>query len=488
MAVLFLSSVVWATDVDQNWHQWRGPHADGFAPKGNPPVKWDENTNIKWKVEIPGEGHATPIVWDNQVFVVSAVKTDRVKEGAEAPKEQTQEQRERPPRPEGGFRERGEGGRQRPEGGFRERGEGRGQRGEGQRGEGRRGGRGRGGFRGFGGGPAPTNYYEFNVMSLDRNTGKVLWQKTVVEEVPHENHHQTGTFASGSPTTDGKNLYVTFGSRGIYSYDLKGNLNWKKDLGDMKTKFSFGEGCSIVVHGDSLIVNWDHEGQSFIANLDTETGDVKWKVDRDENTSWSTPLIVEHKGKTQVITNASNKTRSYDLSTGELIWECGGQTANAIPSSVTKDGLVYCISGFRGFALYAIPLDSKGDITGTEKIAWKLLKDTPYVPSPLLYDDQLYFLKGNNAILSSVSAKDGSVKIEAARLDIKGGVYASPVGAAGKVYISTREGETLVIKHGDTLEVLATNKLDEGINASPAVAGNQLFIRGKNHLYCIQES
>lgn len=288
--------------------------------------------------------------------------------------------------------------------------------------------------------------------------------------------------------TDGEHLYVTFGSRGIFCYDLDGELQWRRDLGRMNTRNGFGEGASMAVHGDSLIVIWDHEGPSFIANLNAKTGETKWKVDRDERSSWDTPLIVESDGVVQVIANGTNRVRSYDIETGEVLWECGGQTDNAIPSVVTNGEVAFAMSGFRGMALYAIPLNARGDITDSDRIAWSFNKDTPYVPSPLLYGDSLYFLKSNSGILSCVNARTGESIIDAQRLEnLPGTVYASPVGAADRVYLTSREGVTLVIKHGDAIETLAVNRLDDEFNASPVVVGNQLFFRGTNHLYCIEE-
>ncbi len=251
---------------------------------------------------------------------------------------------------------------------------------------------------------------------------------------------------------------------------------------------SFGEGTSPVLFADSLIVNWDHEGNSFIVCLDALSGDIRWKTERDERTTWATPLITEHEGVVQVIVNGADHVRSYDLATGKLIWQSNGLTANPIPSPIRFGNHVLCTSGFRGSAFHSIPLDARGDITGSDKIAWMYNQDTPYVSSPLLYDDRLYFLKSNDAILTSLNANDGSPVIEALRLPVRGNIYASPIGAAGYVYISTREGETILLKHGDKLEILGVNTLDEEFDASPVVVGNQIFLRGEKYLYCIEES
>ena len=267
---------------------------------------------------------------------------------------------------------------------------------------------------------------------------------------------------------------------------MQGNLQWEKDLGDMAIKMSFGEGSSPVLYGDVIILNWDHEGDSFIITLDKRTGEMVWRTDRDESTSWATPIVVEHNGNPQIIVNATHRTRSYDLATGKMLWECSGMTANTIPSPVTADGIVYVTSGFRGNALQAIRLaDAEGDITGAAAVVWEYDRDTPYVPSPLLYGDTLYFLKHNKGVLSAFNASTGEAYYGPERLEGIAEVYASPVGASGRIYIASRDGVTLVIKHGSTFEVLAENVLDDGFNASPAIVDKEIFLRGNKSLYCI---
>jgi outer membrane protein assembly factor BamB len=427
-----ISSNVRADDFDAarpfNWHQWRGPLANGVAPHGDPPIHWDENTNVQWKVEIPGEGNSTPVVWGDRIFVSAAIETERAVDSLPPPAAE----------PPGGYKT-----------------------------------------------PRPTNYFRFVVISLDRNSGRVLWQGTGAEAIPHEGRHPTNSYASGSPTTDGRYVYASFGSRGICCFDVQGNLRWKRDLGDMITRFGWGEGTSPVIHRDRLVVNWDHEGDSFLAVLDATTGETLWKVDREEITSWSTPLVIEHQGITQLVVSATRRVTSYDLADGRIIWECGGQTVNVIPSPVVLGDVVYCMSGFQGSALYAIPLDSSGDLTDTDRPLWHHDRGTPYVPSPLLYDDLLYFTRSNSGVLSCLNAKTGEPLVEGVRLPGLSSLYASPVGAAGRLYFVGRSGTTVVIKHQPKLEVLATNKLDDPIDASPVIVGKQLFLRGKTHLYCI---
>jgi outer membrane protein assembly factor BamB len=410
------------------WPHWRGPLANGMAPDGDPPLRWDEKTNIRWKTPLPGEGSATPVVWGDNVFVLTAIDTGKVAEAGALPK----------PDPQLPKRTK-----------------------------------------------APNTYHQFVVLCIDRKTGKVRWQKTANEQVPHEGHHPTHSYAAGSPTTDGRYVYASFGSFGIYCYDLEGQLQWKRDLGRMNTRLGWGEAVTPVLHGETLVLNRDQETESCVIALNARTGETRWKVDRDEASSWNTPLVVDHNGRTQVILNGTNRVRSYDLATGKLLWECGGQTTNAIPSAVARDGFVICMSGYRGAAAMAIPLDATGDVTGTNKVIWHLDRGTPYVPSPLLAGDRLYFTQSNDALLTCVDAKTGKPIFERQRLPGLGTLYASAVGVKERVYLVDRDGVALVLKESDKVEVLATNRLDDHFDASPVVVGKQLFLRGKN-LYCIE--
>lgn len=327
-------------------------------------------------------------------------------------------------------------------------------------------------------------------VSFGAETGSAnwpQWQKTAREEVPHEGHHRDHGFASHSPITDGHYLYSWFGSRGLHCYDLQGELKWEKDFGKFRSVAGFGEGGSPALYGNTLVMNWDHEGEDFIVALDKTTGKELWRNPRDEKTTWTTPLIVQHEGIPQVIVCASQRIRSYDLATGKQLWECGGMTANVIPSPVSDFGRVYAMSGFRGNALLAIQLGRTGDLTDTDAIAWRYGKSTPYVPSPLLYGENLYFFSGNNAILSCFDAKTGKPLLSEQRLEGPSGFYASPVGASGRVYLVGRNGTSLVLKNSAAFDVLATNRLDEKFDASPAIAGKELFLRGHEYLYSLAE-
>ncbi|MCB1033879.1 MAG: PQQ-like beta-propeller repeat protein, partial [Acidobacteria bacterium] len=317
-----------ADEAQRYWPQWRGPLGTGVAPEGNPPVEWSETKNLRFKVEIPGVGHASPIVWKDRIYLMTAVAA--------------KQQKAEPEPAEGDRRSRG---------------------------------------------IQPTHTQRFVLLALDRATGEVVWERTAREALPHESTHLDGTWASASPITDGERIFAHFGSNGLYAYDLAGTLLWSKDLGEMQTRNGFGEGSSPALHGDTLVVNWDHEGDSFIVALDKRTGKELWRRQRPgEVTSWSTPLVVGKGPRPQVVVAATGKTRGYDLESGDVLWESGGMTVNTIPSPVEKDGTVYVMSGFRGNALQAIRLEgARGDLAGTPHITWSFDRDTPYVPSPLLY-------------------------------------------------------------------------------------------------------
>ena len=419
-------------DWNDNWPQWRGPLATGESPAGNPPIEWSESKNVRWKVPVPGRGKSTPVVWGDRIFLTTSIPLGR-----------TLPEGERPVPPED------------PRGQHRDVNH-------------------------------PDQVFAFEVLALDREDGGVLWRKRLREEFPHEGGHRDATFASGSAITDGERVYAYFGSRGIYSLDLEGKVLWEKDLGDLVMRRGFGEGNSPALYGNRIIVLWDHQGQSFIVALDKKTGEELWRTDRDEITSWTTPFVVEHDGAAQVVTNATGRVRSYDVETGTLLWETEGTTLNAIPSPVGGSGMVFVTAGFQGNDLKAIDLaKARGDVTATEAVGWSYDRDTPYVPSPLLYGNTLYILKSNSGILTAFDATSGDKLYGPVRLDRVSNVYASPVAAAGRIYIVGRDGETLVLEHGAEYKVLALNQLDDGFDASAAVSGSDLFLRGNTHLYRI---
>ncbi|MFT4840146.1 MAG: outer membrane protein assembly factor BamB [Planctomycetota bacterium] len=417
-----------------NWATWRGPNGTGEAT-GNPPTEWSEEKNIKWKVPLPGLGNSTPIVWQDRMYLTTAIQTDEEVKPAEAPAAE--------PR------------------------------------QGRRGG-------GRGNKQDPTKVFDFRVICLNRKDGTEIWNKSVKRAVPHEGGHATGSQASSSPITDGKRIYAHFGSRGIHCLSMSGDILWSKDLGTMRTRNQFGEGSSPALAGNALIINWDHEGDSFICALNAKTGKELWRKPRKEVTSWSTPVITKADGKTLAIVSATGKSCAYNVKNGDIVWSTTGMTTNAIPTPIVRDGIAYLMSGFRGASLQAIRLaGAEGDVTDGKNMLWKHSRQTSYVPSALLYGKYIYFVRSNNAVLSCIDIETGKPTFEGQRLAGLRTIYSSPVGAGDKVYLPSREGVTKVFRAGATYEDLATNELDDVFDASPVVIGDELYLRGHRALYCI---
>jgi outer membrane protein assembly factor BamB len=411
---------VGADDAVAKWPWWRGPLGNGVSPDGDPPLRWSEKENVRFKVAIEGDGLSTPVVWGDRIYVLSSVSLD---EGA-----------------------------------------------------GRRVATDASGV--------PLVRQRYLVTAYDRRDGKLAWQRVAIERTPHESHHLESGWATASPVTDGERLYAHFGSAGTFAYTLDGELLWKADLGDMNARLGYGEGSSPALWGDTLVVNWDHEKDSFVAALDARTGQERWRRERPgELTSWSTPLIREHEGRVHVIVAASERTRAYDLLSGELLWSVSGLGMNVIPTPIYEAGTLYLASGKRDSPrMLAVDLrGAKGDLDGTRAVLWTRDRDTPYVASPLLYGGQLYFFKHVEAILTSVDAATGKTHFSE-RVGL-GNVFASPVAAAGRVYLHGRQGKALVIAPGARLEVLAENQLDDGFDASPVIVGGDLYLRGRRYLY-----
>ena len=415
--------------ADSNWPSWRGSTGNGTAPdNSNPPTEWSEEKNILWKTKLEGLGHSTPVIWEDKIFLTSAVPFGK---------------KTIPPVPDN----------------------------------------------------APGSHdnlpvsqsHRFLVICIDKKSGKIIWKTKCHESFPHEGGHKSGSLASASPVTDGKHLFAYFGSHGLFSIDCKtGKILWKRDFGTMATKHGHGEGSSPALKGNTLIINWDHEKQSAIYALNKLTGENLWKVERKEVTSWSSPLIVEVDNTNQVIISATDRIRGYDLNDGRIIWECSGMSNNVVASPVSENGKVYLGCSYDKRALIAINLNgAKGDITDTSHVMWTTNKRTPYVPSPLLYKETLYYLSHYQGILSVTHAESGKTKSGPFRIDSLREIYSSPVAASNHIYITSREGLTIVISHEDEPKPVAFNKLEDSFSASAAIAGNYLFLRGENYLYCI---
>ena len=421
------------TDPGSEWANWRGPDGTSVARASNPPSEWSEDNNIRWKVALPGVGTSSPVIWGDRIYVTTSIETDE--DGT--------------PPPFARVHDVDVSGRS------------------------------------YVSSAQPPTVYEFAVLAIDREDGAIVWQTTVKKTVPHEGGHADNSQSSGSPTTDGEHIYALFGSRGLYCLNMEGEVQWQKDFGLMQTHLGFGEGMSPVLHGDRLIIVWDHEQDSFIAAFDKKSGAELWRTPRDEQTSWATPAIAPANGKLQVVTAGTASSRAYDLETGELIWTLAGLGINTIPSPTYVDGIVYLMTGFDVSMLQAVRLEgAKGDLSASENLLWFHARNTSYAPSPLVYGDFIYFLRSNSGILSCLDRETGKVHYEGQRMRMRT-VYSSPVGAAGRVYLTSREGVTKVISLGPEYDEIATNQLDDVFNASAAIVGDQIFLRGVENLYCI---
>ncbi|MEM6796135.1 MAG: PQQ-binding-like beta-propeller repeat protein, partial [Acidobacteriota bacterium] len=364
-------------DRQAQWPQWRGPLSTGVGPLADPPVRWSEAENVGFKVALPGRGHSTPVLWGSLLFMTAAVPVGESFEPvyAEAP----------------GAHDN-----------------------------------------------APVSQeHEFRVLAVSTRDGSIAWSETVRREIPWQGMHRTGSYASPSPVTDGEVLIAPFGSYGLYALDLGGAVLWRKDLGRLQVKHAHGEGGSPALHGDLVVIPWDHEGPSFLLALDRRTGAERWRVTRNQGTSWSTPIVVEHGGGAQVVVAGTDQLRGHDLATGRELWRVGGLSANVVASPVAADGRVFAGSSYEHQVMMGISLKgARGDLTGGEKVLWSRSRGTPYVPSPLLSRGALYFHNHYQSVLTRVRARDGEEQPGPFRLPGIRNVYGSPVAAAGRVYVT----------------------------------------------------
>lgn len=418
----------------QDWPGWRGD-GRGISPEKNLPLKWSEDEGVKWKTPIPGAGHSSPIVWGNRVFVTTAV--------AEDPNVETFR---------GGVYLGGD--RKKPD----------------------------------------ESEYAYHVICLNADQGNILWSKAVARQSPRTRRHTKNTYASETPVTDGKYVFASFGSAGLYGVDFEGNVIWQRDLGLLRRRAGWGTSSSPVLLQNTVIVNCDSDDDSYIAAFEKATGDQVWRTERDEGASWGTPFLFEVGGRTTVVTNATRHMRGYDAATGKLLWECAGGSRISVPSPVATQGLVFLSSGhsmtFLRQPIIAIRSGASGDITPTrgetnsQGVAWSHPKGGPYVTSPIAVDDYLY-VPLDKGFLTCYEARTGKTVYEKQKLGARNTITASPIAGDGKIYVQTEGGECYVVKPGPEFEILAVNKLDEVFCASPAVSAGKIFLRGRKHLYCV---
>ena len=444
-----------AQDSDSNtesaWPGFRGPKFNGVSTTSTPPTKWSATENVAWKKKIPGKGSSSPVVIGNRVFITSALPSDP----DSVPKPMSAEDLVKK------FDKNGDGqlsrGEQRQARRFR----------QSQL-------------------KSMLVKHKYLVLCYDRSSGDPIWQKVATEATPHEAHHPDHGFASASPVTDGEQLYVNFGSQGLYCFDFEGNLTWKRtDLGKMTTRGTFGEGSSVAVDGDIVILPWDHEGQSRIEAIDRNSGQTIWKTLREEPTAWVTPVVAEVDGRKQVIISGQNFSRGYDLNSGEELWKASGLSQRPVASPIVFGTTGLFASARGGAVLQAILLNQKGDISNNG-VAWSIKRQTPDIPSLLLSQNRLYFIGGNNGILSCVNAATGDPFFSPQRLPGIESVYSSPVAAEGNVFITSRDGKTVVIRDSVSFGVVSTNNIGEPVDATLALVDDEVFIRGRDHLFCIR--
>jgi outer membrane protein assembly factor BamB len=417
----------------ENWPGWRGD-GRGISAEKNLPWQWSEKEGVKWKTPIPGAGHSSPIVWGSRVFVSTAVAQD--------PNVQT--------------------------------------------------------FRGgvyMGGNSAKPDESEhgYRVICLDAERGSILWSKDVVRQLPKTRRHTKNTYASETPVTDGRYVFVSFGPVGLYAVDFEGQVVWQRDLGPMPRQRGWGTASSPILFRNTVIVNCDSDGESYIAAFDKTNGEPVWRTERKEGASWGTPFLFEAEGRTTIVTNASRYMRGYEAATGKLLWECARGSMITVPSPVATQGLVFLSSGHSTFPprpIIAVRPEASGDITPpggqsqSASVAWSYRAGGPYVTSPLALDEYLYVPQDKGS-LTCYEARTGKVVYAEQPLGTRTIISASPVAGDGRIYVQAEGGECYVVKPGPQFEILAVNKLDQTFCASPAVSAGKIYLRGLKHLYCI---
>ncbi len=400
-----------------NWPQWRGPQGLGISEEKNLPEEWGTDKNIIWKAELPGRGHSSPIVWGNRIFLTAAIEGEVVP-GAKAVHHVRNGQTWVHPDSIAGNRQ-----------------------------------------------------HTLKVLCLDRDTGKILWERVAYEGTVHDDRHRKNSYASSTPVTDGKYVYAFFEAEGLYCYDFSGKLTWKTNVGKI-AKMGMGPGTSPALYENLLFLQCDQEdggpGASFIAAVDKRTGKEVWRVKRDHRKTHATPLIVRAGKRVELVASGAETVIAYDPATGEELWRSNGVRGHAIPSAVAGHDMVFVSAGYPSKRAIGIKLGGSGNLAGTPNVVWSYDKGTAYVTSPILYGDYVYFVS-DKGILTCIEAKTGEIKYEGGRVPVPASFSASAVAYDGKIYLTSEDGDTFVIKAGPTHEVIRTNSLGEPVLASPAI-------------------
>ncbi|MDX2034304.1 MAG: PQQ-binding-like beta-propeller repeat protein [Blastocatellia bacterium] len=439
---LVLPAAAQRQNPQRNWPSFRGPHASGVADGQGLPDTWDgeKGANIRWRTRIPGLAHSSPIVWEDKLFVTTAVSS----------------------RNDARFKP---------------------------------------GLYGAGDASEDLSVHQWKVLCLDKKNGKILWEKTAYEGAPREKRHIKSTYASSTPATDGRYVVAFFGSQGLYAFDMKGKLVWKKDLGRLDVgaydlpSYEWGTASSPIIYKDLVIVQCDTSKEDFLMALHLKTGEVAWKTPREELPSWATPTIYSAggAGKTRVelITNAPNRIRGYDPETGRELWQLGGSSKITAPTPIFANDLIVVASGRRPEApVFVIRGGANGDLTlpkeatTSAQIAWSRQKIGSYMPTPLIYQGLLYVLR-NDGILGCYDLATGDEKY-LQRIPHQGsGFSGSPVCADGRIYLPSEDGDIFIVKTGPTFELLGKNAIGQLLMATPALSDGMMFVRAEHDLFAI---
>jgi outer membrane protein assembly factor BamB len=437
VGAILAAAPVFAGD-SENWPQFRGAKSLGVpdSEASALPDTWSTTENVLWKTDLPGRGWSSPVVWGHKVILTTVINAGE----SEAPKKGLYFGGDRPKPPE--------------------------------------------------------TPHQWKVYCLDLTNGSVLWDKLAHEGPPQSAIHLKNSYASETPVTDGKRLYVYFGNQGLYCYDLEGNELWAQQWTPHKTRLGWGTAGSPVLYRDRVYIVNDNDEESYLVCLDAATGEQIWRVDRDEKSNWATPFIWENDLRTEIITTGTKKCRSYDLD-GNLLYEFGGMSGITIAVPYAKDGLLYVSSGYvmdKKKPLMALRPGASGDIsladdeTKNDYIVWCQKDGAPYNPTSIIYKGLLYVLLDRGFVTCS-DARTGELIYDKQRLPEGKAFTSSPWAYHDKVFCLNEDGKTFVLKAGPEFEILHTNDLaeDDMCMATPAIVGDKLLIRTAARMYCMKQ-